>query len=44
MEMKGNNSKVKFLLNKYNYMYFEITKENYLNETYNKNLDYLLKE
>ena len=44
MEMKGNNSKVKFLLNKYNYIYFEITKENYLNETYRKNLDYVLKE
>ena len=39
MEMKGNNSSVKFLLNKYNYMYFEISNENHTNETYRKELD-----
>ena len=39
MEMKGNRSSVKFLLNKYNYMYFEISNENHTNETYRRPLD-----
>ena len=39
MEMKGNKSSVKFLLNKYNYMYFEISNENHTNETFRKMLD-----
>ena len=39
MEMKGNKSSVKFLLNKYNYMYFEISNENHTNETYRRPLD-----
>ena len=39
MEMKGNKSQVKFLLNKYNYMYFEISNENHTNETYRRSLE-----
>lgn len=39
MALKGNNSRVKFLLNKYNYMYFEISNENHTNETYRRDLD-----
>lgn len=39
MEMKGNKSSVKFLLNKYNYMYFEISNENHTNETYRRPLE-----
>ena len=39
MALKGNNSRVKFLLNKYNYMYFEISNENHTNETYIRELD-----
>ncbi len=39
MALKGNNSRVKFLLNKYNYMYFEISNENHTNETYRRELD-----
>ena len=39
MEMKGDKSSVKFLLNKYNYMYFEISNENHTNETYRKPLE-----
>ena len=39
MEMKGNRSSVKFILNKYNYMYFEISNENHTNETYRRPLD-----
>ena len=39
MEMKGNKSSVKFIINKYNYMYFEISNENHTNETYRKSLD-----
>ncbi len=39
MEMKGNRSSVKFLLNKCNYMYFEISNENHTNETYRRPLD-----
>ena len=39
MEMKGNKSHVKFLLNKYNYMYFEISNENHTNETYRRSLE-----
>ena len=39
MEMKGNKSQVKFLLNRYNYMYFEISNENHTNETYRRELD-----
>ena len=42
MEMKGNKSSVKFLLNKYNYMYFEISNENHTNETYRRPLDAIL--
>lgn len=42
MEMKGNKSSVKFLLNKYNYMYFEISNENHTNETYRKPLEAIL--
>lgn len=42
MALKGNNSKVKFTLNKYNYMYFEISNENHTNETYRQPLDAIL--
>ena len=42
MEMKGNKSSVKFLLNKYNYMYFEISNENHINETYRKPLEAII--
>ena len=42
MMMKGNNSRVKFDLKKYNYMYFEITNQQHTNETYRKELDAVL--
>lgn len=42
MMMKGNNSRVKFDLKKYNHMYFEITNQQHTNETYRKELDAVL--
>ena len=42
MEMKGNKSQVKFLLNQYNYMYFEISNENHINETYRRKFEAVL--
>ena len=41
MEMQGNKSRVKFLLNKYNYIYFEISNENHING-YNVDTDMAL--
>lgn len=41
MEMQGNKSRVKFLLNKYNYIYFEISNENHING-YNVDSDMVL--
>lgn len=41
MEMQGNKSRVKFLLNKYNYIYFEISNEIHING-YNVDTDMAL--